>query len=190
MRLFDTWAPSRAVQLALWAAGVVLAAGIVLITGVDHPGVWAFAVFFAAAPMLTAIDFAEHRLPDLITLPSAALSLVGVVIGAAVTGQWSALLGAVLAMVGTGVVFFVMFLLAGGSFGFGDVKLGLSMGLSLGTISFLAPFIGPFAGMFLASLVGVVLMILRKADRKTHIALGPYLIAGTVLTILLSQLVP
>ena len=84
--------------------------------------------------------------------------------------------------------FFVMFIFAGGAFGFGDVKLGLSMGAVLGTYSWFALLLGPFIGMLLGFAVGVVLMIMRKATMKTAIALGPYLIIGTLVIIVIGAL--
>jgi prepilin signal peptidase PulO-like enzyme (type II secretory pathway) len=77
----------------------------------------------------------------------------------------------------------VAFLLAlhlgtkGRGMGLGDVKLALFMGLFLGfpqiTVAFYVAFI-------VGAIVGIGLMVLKKAGRKTMIPFGPFLILGTV----------
>lgn len=63
----------------------------------------------------------------------------------------------------------------GKGMGFGDVKLqfllGVLLGLGMG-------FVGLYVGFVLGALYGAVLMILRRANRKTHIAFGPFLLFG------------
>lgn len=187
-RLLATWNPPRWVLVALFVAGGVLAVVTLVAYGWNHPSAYVAAVFVAVAPILTAIDFAERRLPDVVTLPAAGASVVALVVGGLVSGDWGPALRGGAGMLILFGAFFVMFIIAGGAFGFGDVKLGLSMGAVLGTYSWFALLLGPFIGMLLGFAVGVVLMIMRKATMKTAIALGPYLIIGTLVIIVIGAL--
>lgn len=91
----------------------------------------------------------------------------------------------IISHLGAGIVVMVpmlaIFLLTkGNGLGFGDVKLaanvGLLAGLKGGVITFYLAFI-------LGSLVGVVLLILRKQGLKSKLPFGPFIIIGLLLTI-------
>lgn len=187
-RLLTTWNPPRWVLVALFALGAVLAVAVIWSYGWNHPSAYVAAVFAAVSPILTAIDFAERRLPDVVTLPAAGASVLALIVGALVSGDWGPALRGGAGMIILFVAFFIMFIFAGGAFGFGDVKLGLSMGAVLGTYSWFALLLGPFLGMILGFVVGLVLMLMRKATMKTAIALGPYLIIGTLTIVVLGAL--
>lgn len=175
--------PSRLAWAGLLAASLALA-GLVGLLQAGSPALGAFCLFAALTPLLIAVDLAEHRLPDVITLPLAGLCLIAVTAGAALSGDWSMLVRAVMSSAGLTAVFGLLFFLGAGSgFGFGDVKLALSMGLCLGAITPLAVLIGPFLGFLLAAIVGLVLMLTGRATRSSSIALGPYLLAGTLIVI-------
>ena len=129
--------------------------------------------FFAATTIpLIVIDLRERRLPNKITLPGIAISLLGI----ALTLDWMRVL------VATGVsaaIFAVGTLLSlRGFIGMGDVKLmtGLSLLLTwfsphLLWQSLLWTFVS--AGVFV--LGG---MLFKKITTRSTIALGPYLLVG------------
>lgn len=82
----------------------------------------------------------------------------------------------------TGFFFFLLFLFTKGrGMGFGDVKYSLVMGLLLGF-----PFIIP--GLYVAFLTGTVialiLLVLRKKTLKSSVPFGPFLVIGTMSTLL------
>ncbi|MFI6690576.1 prepilin peptidase [Streptomyces sp. NPDC050433] len=148
--------------------------------------VWLLLAPFAV--LLALIDRNVHRLPDQLTLPLAlaAAALLGI---AALLphdgGSWStALLGGLV----LGACYFVLFLINPNGMGFGDVKLALSLGVVLGWYGWLVLFVGAFAGFLLGSLYGLGLMILRRANRKSAIPFGPFMIAGALLGVLLGAL--
>jgi leader peptidase (prepilin peptidase)/N-methyltransferase len=89
----------------------------------------------------------------------------------------------VLAALGTALFLLVPAVVAPGSVGIGDVKLGLLLGAALGLE---APIALVFAG--LASLPVAVVVLAREgaAGRKRAIPFGPFLAAGAILTLLLS----
>lgn len=66
----------------------------------------------------------------------------------------------------------------GRGMGFGDVKLALFMGLFLGYPKIL---IAMYTAFVFGALVGVLLMMMKKINKKTMIPFGPFLIFGTML---------
>ncbi len=72
----------------------------------------------------------------------------------------------------------------GKGFGFGDVKLAPSLGLLLGWPKTL---IGMFIAFCLGAAVAIVLIILGKKKFGQTIPLGPFLVLGTVASLLWGQ---
>ncbi|MFJ8085035.1 prepilin peptidase [Streptomyces sp. NPDC096205] len=145
-------------------------------------GVWL--LLAPVGVLLAAVDFRVKRLPDPLTLPlaAAALALLG---GAAAApehaGEWtSALFGSLALAAG----YFVLFLINPGGMGFGDVKLALGVGAALGWYGWGTLMLGTFAGFLLGALYGGALVVARRANRKTAIPFGPFLIAGAFLGLL------
>jgi leader peptidase (prepilin peptidase) / N-methyltransferase len=138
----------------------------------------AASVLIWALIALTFIDFDTQYLPDAITLPLLWLGL-GVNLWHTFTDLPSSVIGA---MVGYGSLWSVYqgFKLLTGKegMGYGDFKLLAALGAWLGwqalpLIIILSSLVG--------SLVGITLMILKRADRDLKIPFGPYLaVAGSI----------
>jgi len=146
----------------------------------------ALALLVTPLIVLTAIDADVHRLPDRITIPLAAWTLVLVGVGALVDSPTAAL-RAVAAGVALGVIYGVMSLIGSGMGG-GDVKLAPTVGLILGYLGWGAVLIGSLMTFLLAGLWGVALVVTRRATRKSNIAFGPFMVMGTVMTAWLTAL--
>ncbi|MFJ9589673.1 prepilin peptidase [Streptomyces acidicola] len=136
--------------------------------------------------LLAIVDFAAHRLPDVLTLPLAAAALALLGVGAVLPeagGSWtSALLGSLI----LGAGYFVLFLISKG-FGFGDVKLALALGAVLGWYGLAVALVGTFAGYLLGALYGIALILAGRADRTSRIPFGPFLLAGAFAGVLLGS---
>lgn len=146
------------------------------------------AVWLLLAPvavLLAVVDFRVQRLPDPLTLPFAAAALV--LLGPTAllpehAGEWTtALLGAL----ALGAGYFVLFLINPGGMGFGDVKLALGAGAVLGWYGWPTVMLGTLAGFLSGALYGGVLVVARKAGRKTAIPFGPFLISGAFVGLLM-----
>lgn len=178
----DAFGPSTpAIAVVVAVVCVVLAAA----TGA-RPELVVWLVLAPVGVLLAVVDFVAHRLPDVLTLPLAAAALV-LLGGAAVVpgagGSWtSALLGSLL----LGACYFVLFLLSRG-FGFGDVKLALTLGAVLGWYGWAIVLIGTFVGYLLGALYGIGLMVAGRAGRATRIPFGPFLLAGAFAGLLLGS---
>lgn len=154
--------------------------------------------FFARQPLLVAavyllaliwslvlahLDLRVHRLPDRLVLPAYPLAAAGLVACSAVTGRWSALLEAA-ACAGVAVAAYGLLALyspGAGGLGLGDVKLAGVLALLLGWLDWRAAAVGLGAGFVLGGLVAAVLLATRRADRQSHIAFGPAMVAGAYL---------
>lgn len=136
---------------------------------------------------LTVIDLRTHRLPNPLTLSAYPIVLVGLALPALAYGAWSRLGWA---LAGGGVVlalFALLHLINPSGMGLGDVKLAGPLGALLGWISWSVVLVGTFLGFALGALVGVALMIARRAGRKTALPFGPFMLAGAWLAVLASD---
>ncbi|PRH76279.1 prepilin peptidase, partial [Streptomyces solincola] len=149
------------------------------------------AAWLAAAPVavvLASVDAAVHRLPDPLTLPLAAG--LPALLGAAAllpghAGSWT---GALLGAAALGAGYAVLFLVNPAGLGFGDVKLAPALGAALGWYGWDVLFAGAFAGFLLGGAYGLALVLLRRADRRSAIPFGPFMLGGALLGVLLGAL--
>lgn len=138
----------------------------------------AFLYLAAVTIALALIDLDTHRLPNVIVLPSYAVGGVLLTLAAAFSGDWGALLRAAIAMVALYGFYFLLRLIRPGGMGGGDVKLAGLLGLYLGWISWSAVVVGAFAAFLFGGIVGIAMILARRAGRKTAIPFGPYMILG------------
>jgi leader peptidase (prepilin peptidase)/N-methyltransferase len=134
----------------------------------------------AIGAALTLIDIDVHRLPDLIVLPSYPIAFVLLLVPTVVTGQWGSLLRAVLAGLAMYVFYLVMALVSpgGGGLGLGDVKLAGVLGLLMGWLGWTPALVSVFAAFLAGGVVAMLLIVTRRAHRKSNIAFGPSMILG------------
>ncbi|GAA3789410.1 prepilin peptidase [Streptomyces phyllanthi] len=170
--------PVTALVTALVCAALALATG-------TRPELAVWLLLAPVGVLLTLVDLKVQRLPDVLTLPLAGTALV--LLGAAAllpehAGQWRTALSGALAL---GGFYFLFFLIRPIALGFGDVKLALGLGAVLGWYGWGALFLGTFAASVFGSVHVAVLVALRRAGRRTPVAMGPYLIAGAFAGVLL-----
>ncbi|MFM5903484.1 MAG: prepilin peptidase [Microbacteriaceae bacterium] len=129
---------------------------------------------------LAVIDIRERRLPNRLVLPAIPVTLLGQVLAGATGGPWWPMLVALL----VALLAFGVGLLANlrNGLGMGDVKLIAAMALALGWFSPIAP-ITALALAFCSAGVWLLLKIFaKKANMGSSIALGPYLLAGFLMS--------
>jgi leader peptidase (prepilin peptidase)/N-methyltransferase len=132
----------------------------------------------AIGAALTLIDLDVQRLPDLIVLPSYPIVFVLLLVPTMVTGQWGALLRAVLAGSGLYVGALVLALVSpvGEGLGRGDVKLAGVLGLLLGWLGWSQVIVSIFAASIAGGVIALSLLLTGRASHSSHIAFGPYMI--------------
>ena len=144
----------------------------------------AFLYLGAIGVALAMIDIDVKRLPDAIVLPSyfVAGALLG---GAALIDRAGE--NALRAVIGMAVLYAFYFLLAfiyPAGMGFGDVKLAGILGMYLGWLGWAELVGGAFLGFLFGGVVGLALMAVRRAGRKSMIPFGPFMLAGALAAIL------
>lgn len=140
----------------------------------------ALLLFASAGIALGLIDTRTKLLPDVIVLPTTAAAAVLLSIAAAATGVpgWDALLRAVIGALLLGGLYALLVALPPHGMGFGDVKLALLLGLLTGWFGWAQWVVGAFAAFLYGGILGTVLLLAKKAGRKTAIPFGPWMLIG------------
>jgi len=151
-----------------------------------HPGLVLAAACWLAlcAVPLAWIDAAVQRLPDALTIPAAAGTLLLLTLAAAAGGGWSRLLRAVAGGVALAGCYLAANLLRPAAVGRGDGKLSASLGALLAWAGWNVLAGGVAAGFLLAAVYGAALLALRRATLSHRIPFGPFMIAGAFVAIL------
>ncbi|MBC7518452.1 MAG: prepilin peptidase [Microbacteriaceae bacterium] len=142
------------------------------------PALIAYLFFAAIAVALSFIDLATYTLPNALVVPGLVVGLLLLTVAAAVSGEWPRLVQAVS---GGGILFacyFAFALIYPSGMGFGDVKLAAVIGLYLGWVGWGALAVGAVSAFLLGGMFSVLLLVLRRAGRKTGIPFGPWMLAG------------
>ena len=139
--------------------------------------------FVVVGLRLSVIDWRTHRLPDRIVLPSypAAALLLGAAAGTA--GEWHRIVGMLGGAAAIFVGFALLHLVNRRGLGLGDVKLAGVLGLYLGFVGWPLVWWGPFLAVLLGGGWSIALILLKRATPSSHVAFGPFLIAGAGLAL-------
>ncbi|MGW0390307.1 prepilin peptidase [Streptomyces sp. NPDC003042] len=168
------------------AAAVTAAATTALGAAVGpRPEAVVFVVLTPVLVLLSLVDLAVHRLPDVLTLPlgAAAAALLGAAAllpGSA--GSWR------LALLGGGALwasYLLLHLINPAGLARGDVKLALPLGVALGWYGWGVWMAGAFLGFLYGAVYGLALVLRGRATSRTGFAFGPFMAAGTLTGLLL-----
>ena len=146
----------------------------------------AFVTFAVIGAILAIIDIRTHRLPNRLV---ATVGVTGVVllVAAALTGsRMDALIRALLAALVLFVAYLVLRMLSAGGVGGGDVKLAAVIGLHLGWVGGGSVLVGTLAGFVLGGVFAAGMLLARRADRRSAIPFGPWMLAGAWVAIVLT----
>jgi leader peptidase (prepilin peptidase)/N-methyltransferase len=133
---------------------------------------------------LAAVDAQRFLLPRAIVYPTSGLVLAGLIAAAGLEGRWRHLEVAVLCSAIAFGIFFTINFIRPAWMGFGDVRLAGLIGLALGWLGPWYVVIGFMGANLAGALVGVVLMGLGRANRRTALPYGVFLAAGSIFAIL------
>jgi leader peptidase (prepilin peptidase)/N-methyltransferase len=135
--------------------------------------------------LLATVDLACLRLPDPLVMALAVVVIVPLCAVALAAGEPGRLGRAVLGAGLLGIAYLMMLILPGAPLGFGDVKLATVLGFALGFVGWPAVLIGAVAPHLLNGPVAVVLLLSRRAGRRTALPLGPALLVGALIAVAL-----
>lgn len=135
-----------------------------------------FGYLIAISIPLAITDIREHRLPNKLTLSAALLTITSLVAASVVSGDWQALISALVAALATFLIGW--FLAARAAIGMGDIKLLISLNAFAGYFSPLLPLISMAVALLAAILISAIFLFGRRLSLQSSIALGPYLLLG------------
>ncbi len=145
--------------------------------------------FVSAMIVITFIDLDFQIIPDVITLPGMLIGLVSAYFIFPDPFTRYSTVGLVNALIGLfagGGFFYLMALLSRGGMGGGDVKMMAMVGAFTGWKGvFLTTLVGSLTG----SIVGIALMVFKGRGRKSKIPFGPFLAAGSLVTLFFGRII-
>jgi leader peptidase (prepilin peptidase) / N-methyltransferase len=156
---------------------------LVAVARFDRPWVFVMlALLMSMMPALSLIDIRHRIVPNKVTYPAFVIALVYVTVAWLFHGGPNLVRGIEGCLLYAGPLFLLAFLYPRGM-GLGDVKLVAVIGLVLGSVGL--RYVGVAAGsaILLGGLGGIVALALG-ADRKSAIPFGPYLAAGSFVSVL------
>lgn len=160
-------------------APAAIAAGLELV---------AFLVLTAMTIALALIDLDTKRLPNVLVAPALVVGIVLLGAAALVRGDLASLAGAAIGGAGLFAMYLILALVSRGGMGMGDVKLAAVLGLYLGFLGWGNLLVGAFAAFVFGGVFGLVLMLVRRAGRKTAIPFGPWMILGAWLGVFAGEI--
>ncbi|WP_205750014.1 A24 family peptidase [Cryobacterium sp. SO1] len=139
---------------------------------------FAYLYLAAVSIALALIDLDVHRLPNAIVLPSyiVAVALLGA--ASILNGDLESFLRGLIGLATLWLAYAVMAVAYPGGMGFGDVKLAGVLGLYLGYQGWGELVFGAFAAFLLGGLFAVLLLVTKRATRKSGIPFGPWMLVG------------
>ncbi|MGW1774816.1 prepilin peptidase [Streptomyces sp. NPDC002104] len=165
-------------------AGSVLATVLVCLAlgaGVGaRPELAAWLLLAPFTVLLCFVDQAVHRLPDVLTLPLAVTTAAALGVAALFAGTGGSWTRALLGGLVLGSVYLVLHLIHPPGMGFGDVTLALTVGQVLGWYGWFVLFVGSLAAFTAASVHGYARVALRRVERGTSMAFGPFMAGGAL----------
>jgi leader peptidase (prepilin peptidase) / N-methyltransferase len=147
----------------------------------------AYCILMAVLVAQTWIDLKTKRLPREITYTGIVLGGLALAVAAIVVDEpervWMMALGAAIAL----VAMWLIYTLSRGGMGDGDVRLAPLLGMYLGWLNPGIVLPGLFFGFIAGAVVGVAMMAIDRAGRRTAVPFGPFLALGTVVAVFVGQ---
>ena len=140
----------------------------------------AYLYLAAISVALALIDIDVHRLPDALTLPSYPVAAVLLTVGALAAHEPFDLARAAIGGAALFALYAVLWFVYPKGMGLGDVKLAGILGLYLGYLGWGTLAVGAFFGFALGGVLGVTLMAIGRATRKSKIPFGPFMLSGAM----------
>jgi leader peptidase (prepilin peptidase)/N-methyltransferase len=134
-------------------------------------------IFIAALVACAVFDLRKRIIPNAITLVGVVLSVAINLTHSAVEGSFSSLIFSVLGALVCGGLLLIVSVISKGGMGMGDVKMAGFMGAYLRLANGL---IALWLAIIVGGITGIILVLAKKATRKTAVPFAPFLAAGGI----------
>ena len=178
---------SRAPRLCWWLAGTAAALIVIVTTSVPLFVLPAWILVCGVGTWLAYIDWRTRLLPASVIAILWSAAVFVLLLEAWLASDLGILLKALASSAAAYGLFWLLWLVSEkrrpDSFGFGDVRFAAPLGLVLGSVGFEAALAG--FGCFVV--VGAIVAIIRRVrEQSADFALGPAMLAGSVLGLLIT----
>jgi len=153
------------------ATGALFGMTVFLFPSWPVRGVWIF--FWFLLMMIVATDISSMRVPNVLSLPGAAICLLAST-WVGMQPLWHAVLGAATAY----LLLLFIHIVSRGNMGMGDVKLFLSIGVMLGPVGSLEALV---AASFSGVVIGLILRLSKLLKRRAYMPFVPHIAVGVIL---------
>jgi leader peptidase (prepilin peptidase)/N-methyltransferase len=147
----------------------------------------AFLYFGAVVVVIGSADLSTRRVPNRVVLPAYVIGPGFLVIASAVSGPWSALVRAGVAMALLSAFFLVLALAFPGGMGMGDCKLAGVIGLYLGWLGWSDLAAGVVCAFLAASMFVVARRVLNPSLSRADLPFAPFMAGGAVVAVLFAR---
>lgn len=175
----------RRAQVALSVATPLVLLAVVWGIGID-PVLPAVVVFAGAGVVLAAVDIVEHRLPNVIVLPSLAVTAALLTCAAVIEGDVARLIWSLAGLAAMFGLYLAVALVSPAAMGMGDVKLAGFIGLVLGWFGWHVWVTGLLAGFMIGGLWAAIALVSGRSGLHGSVPFGPSMLAGAVLALVLA----
>jgi leader peptidase (prepilin peptidase)/N-methyltransferase len=132
---------------------------------------------------LALTDIAAHRLPNSLTYAGFLAGIFASIIISIGEQSVAPFRNSLLLAFISSLCFLGLNLVSRGGMGMGDVKLAAMLGALLGPFGSSSVLAGFIFAFFLGAIIGLILLVFKKATRKTLIPFGPYMLLGSWLAL-------
>lgn len=164
-------------------AGTAALFGLVVVRFGMSGALPAYLYLAAIGVALFLIDVDVKRLPNAIVLPAYVVLPILLAVASWIEGDWGAFVRALIGGAALYGFYFVAMVAYPGGMGFGDVKLAGVLGLALAWVGWGTLAIGAFSAFLLGGVFSIGLLVTGRADRKSGIPFGPWMIVGAALAV-------
>lgn len=161
--------------------------GLELIPGLLVSIAYCFFAFMGV--VLSIIDIKTFQLPTKLIAISGSVSITLLALASVIMGDYKLLLNMLIGLSITGGFYGLIWIVKPAALGFGDVRLAPVVGAILGWLSIGHSTLAVLFPYIILSFALIPLMALKVVNGKTKIPFGPWIIGGTILAILIGDIV-
>ena len=130
---------------------------------------------------LSIVDFKSHRLPNQLVGWFTATQILIMAVISWMASDFAHLLTALGVAAATMISYVLLYLVSRGSLGMGDVKFAFPLGLCAGWYSADHWLVAIFISFLLAGIAAIIGLAIKRMDKRSRIAFGPYMFLGTLI---------